>query len=200
MKEYKNKIIIKTLELFLIILLYNIVGSTSIFLFVLSLTLYNIFSSCFSSLSFKKSFDEYKDNYSKFKLLKVSLLSVCTIGAIFLILSLLINDLSSHILKLSDMFPVFFMMGVSLLHLPFINIITDYLNSTKRIKKSKILNNLKISLEPILLIITSIFSFRILKLSTSWTNALLYLPKILTMIIYRLIRQYQKNFIMENEL
>ena len=146
MKEYKNKIIVKTIELFLIILLYNIVGSTSIFPFVLSLALYNIFSSCFSSLSFKKNFDEYKDNYFKFKFLKVSLLSVCSIGAIFLILSLLINDISSHILKLSDMFPVFFMMGVSLLYLPFINIINDYLNSTKRIKTSRVLNNLKVLL------------------------------------------------------
>lgn len=187
MKEYKNKIITKILKLLLIILLYNIVGTTSIFPFVLSLSLYNIFSSCFSSLSFKKSFDEYKDNYSKFKFLKISLLSVCTLGAIFLILSLLINDISSHILKLSDMFPVFFMMGVSLLHLPFINIITDYLNSTKRIKKSKILNNLKISLESILLIIISILSFKFLKLSIPWTNALLYLPKILTILVIIII-------------
>ena len=67
MKE-KN-IIIKTIQLLTIIPLYYIVGDKSIFIYVLSLSLYNIFTSCFTHLSFKESFNKLKESYHKLKLL-----------------------------------------------------------------------------------------------------------------------------------
>lgn len=70
MKE-KN-IIIKTIQLLTIIPLYYIVGDKSIFIYVLSLSLYNIFASCFTHLSFKESFNKLKESYHKLKLLNLA--------------------------------------------------------------------------------------------------------------------------------
>ena len=68
MKENKD-IILKTLKLISIIILYHIIGSKNIFPYILSLSLYQIFTSCFKHVSIKESLTKLTSIKSKNKLL-----------------------------------------------------------------------------------------------------------------------------------
>lgn len=185
MKE-KN-ITIKILQLMTIISLYYIVGNNSIFIYVLSLSLYNIFTSCFNHISFKDTFDKFKDNYHKQKFLNLSILTIGIISLAFLLLSIAISDLSSSIMKIKDAFLVFFLMGLSIFQKPLINLLLDYLESTKRNKLRIATYNICYISELILLLLISILNFHILKIPTNNTLSLMYLPKIIILIIILII-------------
>lgn len=178
-----KKIILNILQIFIIILLYYLVGKNSIFLYVLSLSLYQIFISSFSHLSFKNSFDKYQDIKEKNTFLNISIFSISCLSLAFIILSILISDISSTILKIEDMFLVFLFMGLSIISTPLKNLYLDYLNSTKRIKKANIIDNLYSYSEIILFIILSILLFKVLDIPLHIKNALLYLPKILSILL-----------------
>ncbi len=180
MKE-KNSII-KTIECLLIIPIYYIVGDKSIFLYVLSLSLYNIFSSCFKHISIKDTLSNLKSNYNKDKFLKLTILTIGVFCAAFLLLSILISDIMSSVLKINNLFIVFLMMGISLIAEPIINVITDYLESTKNKKAAKNLFNLYYLLDLILLLIISLFVFRVFNLKENIAISLLYLSKIISLI------------------
>ena len=97
MKE-KNVFIINTLELLSLIVLYYIVGNNSIFLYVLSLSLYKIFTSCLSNISLKDSLNKYKSTINKKKIFSYSLLLTLLISLFFLLLSILVSDITSIVL------------------------------------------------------------------------------------------------------
>lgn len=181
MKE-KN-IIIKTIQLLTIIPLYYIVGDKSIFIYVLSLSLYNIFASCFTHLSFKESFNKLKESYHKLKLLNLASLTIGVISIIFLLFSIIVSDISSSILKIDNLFLVFLVMGISIVTEPLLNLLIDYLESTKRKRKSIILYNIYHISESILLLIISILLFRIIKTPIHINIALMYLSKIISFFI-----------------
>lgn len=178
-----KKIILNVLQILIIIFLYYLAGKNSIFLYALSLSLYQIFISSFSHLSFKDSFDKYQDIKEKNTFLNISIFLISCFSLAFIILSILISDISSTILKIEDMFLAFFFMGLSIISIPLKNLYLDYLNSTKRNKKANIIDNLYSYSEIILFIIISIILFKILDMPIYIKNALLYLPKILNIIL-----------------
>ena len=101
MKE-KKELLLQTLKLFSIIILYYIIGKKNIFLYVLSISLYNIFTSCYNHISIKESLKKIESNPSKLKLLKLLLLVITIISLMFILLSIIISDLLTIFLNLNN--------------------------------------------------------------------------------------------------
>ena len=79
-------LIFNTIDLVSVIILYYVVGTNSIFLYVLSYSLYRIFSSCFEHITIKDTFKNIKTTRSKQKIFKYILLSETIISFLFLLL------------------------------------------------------------------------------------------------------------------
>ena len=172
----KQENLFKLINVVTIILFYYITKNSSIFPYVLSFSLYNIFSASFSNFTFF----EKMDDYSKRKHLKVLTLFISIIGLLFLLLSILISDISSSILNTNEMFLTFAFMGISTICNPIVNTLVSYLKSTKRINKSNIIYNIYRYLEIFLFLLISVIVFRMLDLSSDISCALLYMSKIIS--------------------
>ena len=114
MKE-KRLFVLNTLKLLWIIVLYYIVGSKSIFFYLLSLSLYNIFIASFNHISIKDTMKKLHTDDAKKKILTSTLLIVSVISILFLLLSVLISDTISIFLKIDDILPVFIIMGITII-------------------------------------------------------------------------------------
>ena len=130
MKNNKE-LVLKTLKLLSIILLYYIVGSKNLFLYVLSLSLYNIFISCFNHISIKDNLKKMSTNNSKTKLLKLLLSVISVISFIFLLSSILISDLLTTFLNLNNITTIFIFEGLCIITKPLIKILSEYLENIK---------------------------------------------------------------------
>lgn len=199
MKENKE-LILKTLKLLSIIILYYIIGNKSIFLYVLSISLYNIFSSCFNHISIKESLKKLETNKSKNKLFKLVLLVITIISFLFLLLSILISDMLSVFLNINNITLIFIFEGLSIITKPLIKILSEYLENIKNNHNYNILINIYNILDNILLIIIALFTFRIFNLKENIAISLLYLSKILsTIIIIILLYLLNKKTIYNNK-
>ena len=199
MKENKE-LILKTLKLLSIIILYYIIGNKSIFLYVLSISLYNIFSSCFNHISIKESLKKLETNKSKNKLFKLVLLVITIISFLFLLLSILISDMLSVFLNINNITLIFIFEGLSIITKPLIKILSEYLENIKSNRKYNMLINIYNILDNILLLIIALFTFRIFNLKENIAISLLYLSKILsTIIIIILLYLLNKKTIYNNK-
>ena len=97
--QERRKFIINTLNLFWLIILYYIIGNKGIFLYVLTLSLYNIFTSCFDHITIRETLKRVTSTKTKQKIFKYILLIITIIYLLFLILSVLISDTTSIFLK-----------------------------------------------------------------------------------------------------
>ena len=186
MKE-KRVLIIRTIYLLSLLILYYIVGNRNIFTYVLSLSIYNIFSSCLDNIDITTSLNKYKSIKTKNKLFKIITLSLILITLIFTLISISISDITNILLGINDSLLIFILMSISVISLPFIKIYTSYLENITNIKLQD--NTLFIYhiLENILLIIIAIFTFLIFKLNINIAISLLYLSKILSLIFIIII-------------
>ena len=196
MKE-KRLFIFKTLNLLWIIILYHIVGKRSIFLYVLSLSLYNIFATCFDNITIKETLSKLHSEQAKKKILKLMLLIISVISALFLILSTLISDTISIFLKLNDIMPIFMIMGITIIIKPLIRLLSEYLAN---INNNRIYSKLPLIyafFDKVLILIIALINFRFFKNNTTLGVAILYLSKIISaiLIIYclYLIRKHGKD-------
>lgn len=181
MKE--KSVIIKLIEFLVIIPLYYIAGKNSLFLYATTLSLYNIYLSCFSHITLKETFEKIKYDYSKFKLLKFTTLSITIICALFVLLSILISDTINIFLDIENTFLPCLIMSISIITEPLIRIFLDYLESYNKPKLSNSLLNVYYILEIIFLLLISIFTISVFKLPIYISISLLYLSKILSFII-----------------
>ena len=194
----EKNIIIKTIELLTTIIIYYLVGKQSIFYYVLSLSLYNVFISFFKSITIKDNLENISNNKSKIKLLKLSMLTISVISFFFLLLGLILSDIASNALKLEDLFIIFLLMGLTITIEPTLNILTDYLE-TNKYKNPRLILNTYYIIDSFLLIIITTLSFRIFHLKNTLAISLLYLSKIISflvilIIIYEIIKlQSKKN-------
>ena len=181
MKE--KSIIIKTIELFTIILLYHITKNSSIFLYVITLSLYKIFMSCFSHITLKNTYENNKNDNNKLKLVKYTIISITIIYLLFILLSIFISDTISNTLNIENTFMPYLFMSISIITEPTIKLLLEYLESYKKVKLSKNLLNTYYIIENILLIIVSILTFILFKIPTHIAISMLYLSKIISFII-----------------
>ena len=190
-----KRMILKTLKLVSIIILYYIVGNKNVFPYILSLSLYNIFSACFDHIKIKDSFKKINSLKSKNKLFKLVLIVISIVSFIFMLLSILISDLLSVLLNINNITILFTCMGLCIITKPLINLLSEYFEN----KRIKIIYDV---LDNILLLIIAIFIFRIFNIKSNNILSLLYLSKIISMVfiivVLYLIKKPQKLDIEDN--
>lgn len=197
--QERKRFISNTLNLIWFIILYYIVGSKSIFLYVLSMSLYTIFASCFNHISLKESYRKIITTKSKEKIFKYLLLIITVISFLFLLLSILISDLTSIFLKINNTLPIFILMGITIINKPLIRLLAEYLESVKSNHKYLSLITIYEIIEKILLLIFALFSFRIFKLNIISSISLMYFSKTVSLLImiyfiYRTRNIGKKNY------
>ena len=179
MKE-KNIFVIKTIKLLAIILLYYIVGSKNLFLYVLSLSLYKIFSSFFENMVFSERLSELDNHNYKNKLYKALLLTIICIGIVFLIISIIVSYMINLLVHIDNTLLIFIFMGLSVIMLPLLKIMVDYYNNLHKNTKYIRIIEIYYGFEITLFLIIAILVFRIFNVNENMAIALLYLAKIIS--------------------
>lgn len=182
-----RNIAIKLIQLLTLIVIYYIAGNNSLFLYASTLSLYNIYVSCFGHITLKETFKSTKYNYSKFKILKYVGINIIVLCSLFILLSILISDAINIFLHIENTFVPYLIMSISVITEPLIKILLEYLESYNKPKLSTNLLNLYHVLENVFLLIISILTISIFKLPIYISIALLYLSKIISFIIVSII-------------
>ena len=182
-----KSILIKTIQLIVIVLLYHISGSNSLFLYASTLSLYNIFLGCFSHITIKESLIKNNNYNSKMKVLKFVTINIMVFYLLFLLLSIFIGDALNIFLNIEKTFLPYLIMGISIITEPMIKILLEYLESYNKPKLSNSLLNMYYIIEFILLIIISVLVIKVIKLPIHISISLLYLSKIISFIILLVI-------------
>lgn len=177
-----KSVVIKLIEFLTIIPLYYIAGEKSLFLYATTLSLYNIYLSCFSHITLKESFKKVKHDYSRFKILKLTSLNIAIISLLFILLSIIISDTINIFLSLENTFLPYLIMSISIIAEPLTKVFLEYLESYNKPKLSNSLLNAYYILEVVFFLLISIFTLRVFKLPIHISVSLLYLSKILSSI------------------
>lgn len=176
-------ITIKLIMLLSILILFYICKDSSLFLYVMTLSLYNIYLSCFSHITLKETFDKNNCQNNKYKILKYISINITVICILFILLSILISDTISISLNIKNTFWPYLIMSLSVGTEPIIRIFLEYLESLGKPKLSHILLNMYYILEYILLLIISILTIKLKLLPLHIAISTLYLSKIFSFII-----------------
>ena len=176
-------LIVRTFELLTIIILYHIIGVKSIFTYVLSISLYNIFMSYYDNVTVLDCFKRITGTTERYKIFKLLLPIFTLISLFFFTLCILISDLTSIFLKINDILPVFIFLGISIITRPLIRLISEYLACQKNNNKYLNIPYIHMILDNILLIIIAFLSYRVFNLKEISASASLYLSKIISSII-----------------
>lgn len=179
--------LIKLFQFLAIISLYFITEKNSLFLYVTTLSLYNIYLSCFSHITIKDTLKKIKYNYSKFKILKYTALSIVAVCLLFIITSILISDTINIFLSIEKTFIPYLVMSISIFTEPLIKVFLEYLESYNKPKLSNRLLNTYYILEIIFLLLISILTLSVFKLPMHISISLLYTSKILSYILVIII-------------
>ena len=195
---------IKLLNFLVLIPLYYIVGKKSIFLYVLSLSLYNIFLSCLEHITIKECLQKVYYNYSRNKIYKLSILIIGVSTLVFTLLGIILSNIMENILGINNTFLVFLFMGFSSLTEPIVKISLEYLETFNLKKLSKLLFNSYYYIEMIILLIISLLVFRLANIPFEIANACLYLPKLLStsiilVVVYLIIKSKDIEFSKKRE-
>ena len=126
----------RLLSMLVIIPLYYIAGQKSMFLYAITLSLYNIYLSCFSHITIKSKLKKVEHNYSKFKILKLTSLIITITCVLFIVTSIIISDALNTLLNIENTFLPFLLMSISIITEPIIKIFLEYLESFNKPKLS----------------------------------------------------------------
>ena len=192
----------KTVKVISTIILYYIIESKNIFPYIITLSLYNIYESCYSHISIKEKLKQISNDSQK-KIFKYIILIISIISITFLLLNILINDLLGILLKIHDLLIIFIIMGISTITTPLVKLTCEYATVVKNNRKfSKLFNNFEI-INNIFMLFIAIISFRIFHIKTVYAISLLYLSKILISILIITLIYYKskhiKNIIKEHK-
>lgn len=180
-------IVIKIIQFLFLLMLLHIYGDNSLFLYVITLSLYNIYLSCFSHITLKETYQKIDCQYSKFKILKYVAINIIIICSLFIISSILISDAISISLNIENTFLPYLIMSLSIATEPLIKILSEFLASCDKPKLSSAILTMYYILESFLLPIIGVLTIKIIKLPIYISISLLYLSKIFSFIIVLII-------------
>lgn len=194
-----NDRLIKILNFLKIIPFYYIIGMDSIYLYVVSLSLYNIFSLLFSNISI---FTYIKDKYYiciKKKIFSDTIKRIVIINLILVIISILLADITSLIFKINNIFMVFLVMSITLSIDTIVNLFREYILSFKYKNIANKLYYFYHYLDIVLFIVIAILSFRVLKLPNYVSVSMLYLSKMISFVIVTIVAYFKTKKIIVND-
>ena len=193
----KRKAIIETIKLFTLSILYYLVGPKDTFLYVLSLSLYNIFAACFKHITLTNSLRKISSNHTKLKLYQYLVLAISVIALLFLLIGICISDIINILLNINDILLIFIAMGLTIITKPLVRITTEYFENINNNSRYYILNDVYDILDNFLLLIIALFTFKVFKINSHTATALLYLAKIIAaaivIVFMYLISSKKKN-------
>lgn len=200
MKDTNIKI--KLIKLITLILLYHITKPENIFLYVLTLSLYNIFTSCFDHITIKNSLKKETNKNNQIKILKYTVINIVIISIFFILLSILISDAVNIFLNIRNSFLPYLFMSTTIIIEPTLKILLEYLETCNKTAISNTLSKIYIALESTLLLILAILFFKFFKIPIYMSVSLLYLSKIISfiIIIYFIIKIIKKENNQKNEI
>ena len=197
-----KNIIIKLIQFLVIIPIYYISREQNLFLYATTLSLYNIYLSCFSHITLKDLYNKVQEKSSKLKILQIMTIIILIISILFVFLSVIIGDTINIVLKIENTFLPYLLMSISIITEPLIKLFLEYLESYNKPKISNNLLNLYYILEVVFLLIIAILFIGIFKLPIHISIALLYLSKIFSFIfvsaIIYIILKKQKTSLTNN--
>ena len=192
MKE-KDNLVVKTLNIFTLIILYYIVGKKNIFLYTISVCLYNIFVAAFNHISLTNSFNKFNNIKNINNLFKYTLLTIITVSIMFLLLGLAVSDVVSILLNLNDILIVFVFMGLTIIIEPFIKLLGEYLikiNNNLKFEKIIYLYNI---VDNVMLLVIALLVFRVFNIKMNIAVSLLYLSKLISAFLITLLMYFINN-------
>ena len=127
----KNGLIIKLLKIVTLVILYYIVGAKSLFLYTISISLYNIFTTAFKHISISNTLLRIKDKNNRIKLFKYLLLTILVISIMFLLLGIIVSDIINIVLDINDILIVYIFMGLTIITEPLIRLLSEFLIVTR---------------------------------------------------------------------
>lgn len=169
-----------------IIFLYHISKESNMLLLTMSFSMYLVFYSLLSGVTFLPTFEKYhreKKYYIRDKILKLTFLFVTIIGSAFSLVSYFIG----HLINIDYLSIINALMSISLTLNILIKITSNYLeviNYKKIALNLQSLCNIAITL---VAAITSLFTFQIFKVKDYLAIIFLYLPSIIIPIIFLII-------------
>ena len=183
----KDNIIRKYIKFIIVIVLYYITKNNGMYIYLLSLFLYGIYSTIISHISIYNTIkDKYYVDY-KNKIFKMIVNILLIINLFFLLINILISDITNNILRIDNTFLVFLVMSFTICLDTFETIILDYIKSFKYHSLANKLDNLYKYTDIFLYIIIAILSFKVFNLPIYISISLLYLSKIISFILFLFI-------------
>jgi hypothetical protein len=183
----KDNIIRKYIKFIIVIVLYYITKNNGMYIYLLSLFLYGIYSTIISHISIYNTIkDKYYVDY-KNKIFKMIVNILLIINLFFLLINILISDITNNILRIDNTFLVFLVMSFTISLDTFETIILDYIRSFKYHSLANKLDNLYKYTDIFLYIIIAILSFKVFSLPIYISISLLYLSKIISFILFLFI-------------
>lgn len=153
------------------------------FIYLLTIILYNIYVSSFNHIKIKDKLNKIDNNYQKLKIIKYTSLCIGGITLIYVLLSLLISESVNIFLNINKTLLTFIMMSISVVSVPILNLIIEYLEASNKPKVANRLYYTYYVLELTIFLIISFLSINVFKLPVYIMPALLYFPKIISLIL-----------------
>ena len=190
-----NNKIIKLLNFLKIIPFYYITKSDSIYLYLLSISLYNIYSVLFSDVSI---FPYIKDKYYiyvKNKIFFAAIKKLLFINMFFIVISIVLSDITSIIFNIDHTFIVFLIMSLTISLDRMVLLFKEYILSFKYKKLANNIYYLYYYLDIFLFLLIALICFRILKLPNYISISCLYLSKMISFLIVTIISYFKTKSI-----
>lgn len=185
---------IELIKLITLIIFYHITKKENIFLYVLTLSLYNIFSSCFTHITIKSYLKKDKNKSSLKKIFKYTAINISIISLFFILLSIFISDTIEVFFNINNLLLPYLLMSITIIIEPILKLLLEYLEALNKIKNTQKLLKMYTILESIILLIIAIMFFKFLKIPTYIAISLLYLSKIISfLIVFYLIIKITKK-------
>ena len=173
----KDNIIRKYIKFIIVIVLYYITKNNGMYIYLLSLFLYGIYSTVISHISIYNTIkDKYYVDY-KNKIFKMIVNILLIINLFFLLINILISDITNNILRIDNTFLIFLVMSFTICLDTFETIILDYIKSFKYHSLANKLDNIYKYTDIFLYIIIVILSFNVFNLPIYISISLLYLSE-----------------------
>ncbi len=185
-----NKVI-KLLNFLKIIPFYYITKSDSIYLYVLSLSLYNIYSLLFNNVSIYSYIKDIYYVYVKKKIFMGAIKKIVIINLVLALITILLANITNLIFNIEYTFVVFLTMSMTVSIDRIAYLFNEYFLSIKYKTLSYMLYSIYHIVDILLFIIIAYLSFKVFKLPNYISISLLYLSKMISFIIMIIVYYFR---------
>lgn len=194
-----NNKMLKLLNLLKIIPFYYITRNDSIYLYLVSFCLYNIFVLVFSNISILSYIEDKYYIYIKQRIFNDTIKKILFMNLLFVFTSIIFADITSLVFKIDHTIIVFLVMSLTLSIDKIVDLFREYILS---FKYKKIANKFYYGyycLDIILFIVIAMLSFKVFRLPNYVSLSMLYLSKMISFMIVTIVSYFKTKNIIVND-